>query len=356
MLLNDTLTQTARTLCSRAAAAPRAPMSVVAAALLAIAAPLAQGCATAQSADDHDGATGQLVMPLLQPGTHGELFHLGNAIFDVTDVHGAVTTVDGSGNDTSVTLPLPPGLASVSLRDGWTLERSLDNGSTYQPVSALLGSVNPASLRVLANQPAIVQFSFLIRDTNGTLRVTMGVVPDPRELAGGVVIDTATGDLAPYAQPGNNRMDFAIFFQLAQLQSVTLADGTKQHVYTAGIVSGGVPGPNPPTDTPIATEFYNDTLGLMAGPIARDLAAVFLTYTVAAKPDGSFELSGELDGFSSSVVFVTSAIDAVSSPTLGPDGFPNDEFFYDSGVPFTLNSALGTMSGTLRMRHLVPAP
>ncbi|TMQ18637.1 MAG: hypothetical protein E6J90_19835 [Deltaproteobacteria bacterium] len=171
-----------------------------------------------------------------------------------------------------------------------------------------------------------------------------------------MVVETATDGLAGYAQPGNNRMDFAIFFQLAKLQSVTLGDGTRQHVYTAGLGSGGVPGPNPPTDTPIATEFYNDHLGIMAGQIARDLAAVFLTYTVAARPDGSFELSGELDGLTSTLVFVPSAIDPVSSPTLGADGFPNDGFFYDSGVPFTLNSAIGTMSGTLRMRHLVPSP
>jgi hypothetical protein len=334
-------------------------MSIVATAWLALVAPLAAGCfaeAAPGGDDSSDSPTGELVMPLLQPGTHGELFHLGNAIFDVTDQGGALTTVDGSGNQSSVTLPLPPGLASVSLRDGWTLERSTDGGATYQPVSALLGSVNPAGLRVLANQPAIVQFSFLIRDISGTLRVTLGVVPDPRELAGGVVIATATDGLAGYALPGNNRMDFAIFFQLATLQSVTLGDGTKQHVYTAGIVSGGVPGPNPPTDTPIATEFYNDTLGIMAGPIAHDLAAIFLQYTVAAKPDGTFELSGEIDGATTSIVFAPSPIDAVTSPTLGPDGFPNDEFFYDSGVPFTLTSAQGTMSGTLRMRHLVPSP
>jgi hypothetical protein len=353
MILNDALTQISPA--GRLRAASRAPISLVAAALLAMAAPLAQGCATAQ-APDADDATGQLVMPLLQPGDHGELFHLANAIFDITDVNGSLTTVDGSGNQNAVILPVPPGLASVTLRAGWTLERSLDSGATYQPVSALLGSLNPASLRALANQPVIVQFTFLIRDASGTVRVTMGVVPNPRELAGGLVVETATDGLAGYAQPGNNRLDFAIFFQLATLQSVTLPDGTKQHVYTAGLTHGGVPNPNPPTDTPIATEFYNDPLGILAGQIGPDLSAVRLTYTVAAKPDGTFELSGEFDGLTSVLVFVPSAIDAVSSPTLGPDGFPNDEFFYDSGVPFTLNSAIGTMSGTLRMRHLVPSP
>jgi len=31
-------------------------------------------------------------------------------------------------------------------------------------------------------------------------------------------------------------------------------------------------------------------------------------------------------------------------------------FFYDSTLPFTLTEAAGTMSGLLRMRHLVPSP
>jgi hypothetical protein len=358
MLLNDALMQISPARRARPGTSARTPMSIVAAACLAIAAPLAQGCVTngpdgAGSVDDEP--TGQLVMPLLQAGTLGELFHLANAIFDVTTPSGALITVDGSGNQDAVTLPLAPGLASVELRSGWTLERSTDGGSTYQPVSALLGSLNPAGLRVLANQPAIVQFAFLIRDPNGTLRITLGVVPDPRELAGGVVIDTATDGLAGYAQPGFNRMDFAMFFQLAKLQSVALGDGTKQHIYTAGTISG-VPGPNPPVDTPLAAEFYNDNLGIMAGPIASGFAAGSLQYIVAAKPDGTFELSGEIDGATASIVFVASAIDAVSSPSLGSDGFPNDEFFYDSGVPFTLTSSLGTMSGTLRIRHVVPSP
>jgi hypothetical protein len=44
----------------------------------------------------------------------------------------------------------------------------------------------------------------------------------------------------------------------------------------------------------------------------------------------------------------------VSALPLDADGFPNDEFFYDSGSPFTWATGLGTISGTLRVRHLVP--
>jgi hypothetical protein len=49
------------------------------------------------------------------------------------------------------------------------------------------------------------------------------------------------------------------------------------------------------------------------------------------------------------------AIDVVV-PTIGLDGFPNDEFFYDSVAPFTQTSEQGTMSGLLRVRHLPPQP
>jgi hypothetical protein len=66
------------------------------------------------------------------------------------------------------------------------------------------------------------------------------------------------------------------------------------------------------------------------------------------------ELSGSLLG-TADVEFGPDAIDAIL-PTIGPDGFPNDEFFYDSTLPFTLTAAQGTMSGMLRMRHLLPPP
>jgi hypothetical protein len=87
--------------------------------------------------------------------------------------------------------------------------------------------------------------------------------------------------------------------------------------------------------------------------IATDLTGEFLQYTVAAKPDGKVELSGFLAGAQTELDFDPSPID-VTIPAIGSDGFPNDEFFYDSGVPFTLNSPQGMMTGTLRMRHIVP--
>jgi hypothetical protein len=332
---------------ARATITARASRSSIAAAVLAISMTLATGCAT----DAGSPETGQLVLPLTQLGSHGELYHLANATFDITGASG-LTTVDGGGNQSQVTATLPPGLFWITLRDGWRLEKSIDGGATYAPVSALLGTPNPNAFRVLANQPIIVDFDFLIRNINGTLMIRLGVVTQPRELAGGMVISQATDGLASYAAPENRALDFAIYYTLATFESETLPDGTKQHNYLAGTI--GVLGPKAPLETPLAAEFYNDRLGLLAGSVAPDLTAGFLQYTVAAKPDGTTALSGFIAGGFTEIDFQPSPIDTLTMPTIGADGFPNDEFFYDSGVPFTLTSSLGTMSGTLRMRHLVP--
>jgi hypothetical protein len=327
--------------------AGRIPMSLVAAALFAISAPLAAGCTT----DTQEEPTGQLVFPLLQPGPEGALYRLNNAIFDITSTTTRVTTtVDGSGAQSEVAVSLAPGLYSVLLRDGWELDKSTDGGNTFAPVGALLGSFNPDVLRVLANQPAIVEFDFLIRNINGTLEIKLGVTPSPRQLVGGFVIDTATDGLAGYADPANRLLDFAIYFKLSSLASGNFMDGSKAHIYTA--TPDQELGNNMPTGSAVATEFYNDNLGILSGKVAADLTSAFLQYTVAAQTDGTITLSGTVQG-GAELDFGPHAIDAIL-PTIGADGFPNDVFFYDSTSPFTLISSQGTLTGILRVRHIVP--
>jgi len=315
-----------------------------------------QGCAAGGASDvpDDELPTGQVVLQLVQPGPHGEIFHLDNAIFDVRDASGAVTTVDGSGMEAQVVMSLPPGIANVTLRDGWTLERSVNAGVTFTPVGALLGSPNPSAVRVLANQPVFVGFDFLVRDSNGTLAITLGIVAAPRELAGGFIVSSATDGLADYALPANRLMDFAVFFNLASLESTTLEDGTKQLTYTAFGQQASL-GPIPLPPQALAAEFYNDHIGTLSGPIAGELAASFLQYTVAARPDGTIELSGQLIGGFTEIDFGPHAIDAIL-PTLDANGFPRDEFWYDATLPFTQTSLQGTLAGTLRMRHIPPPP
>jgi hypothetical protein len=331
---------------ARTGTATRMALSI--AALLA-AMPLAQGCATDRTLGEDN--TGELVMQLVQPGPHGELFHLASATFDIVDATGHTTTVTDSGFGAQVRVTLPPGIASVQLRDGWTLEKSTDGGSTFQPVGALLGSLNPNVVRVLANSLAFVEFDFVIRSATGTLALTLGIIDNPRELAGGILIQTATDGLAPYVTM-NRAFDFGVFFNLLSLERTTLDDGTKQLVYTAFGQQGSF-GPVPLPAQAVAADFFNDRLGIFSGPLKTDLVGAFLTYTVAAKADGTFELSGTLSGLTTVFTFGPNAID-VSIPTLDADGFPNDQFWYDSTTPFTLTATQGTATGLLRMRHLPP--
>jgi hypothetical protein len=301
--------------------------------LLALAAP---GCA---SESPPDAATGTVVVPLVQTRPGGEVFHLANAVFDIVGAEGAfVTTVNGGGFEPQLEVSVPPGIVEVFLRDGWSLERSLDGGATFAPVSALLASFNPGVARVLANSPSTLELSFIVRDVNGTLQIKLGVITEPRELAGGYIVETATGALAEYAEGANRRLDFAVFYDLFSISTAAQVDGTKLRVYVANHV---------------AVEFYNDELGVFANQIGPSMAGAFLTYAVVARPDGTFEVSGELSGGLTNLVFGPSVIDAITSPTLDAEGFPRDEFFYDSDLPFVQDTDFDTITGTLRMRHLI---
>jgi hypothetical protein len=329
------------------------PLSLAATAVLAAAAAL--GCA-GPSEKPVDPNAGQLVMALTQIGPHGEIFRLNNAVFEIihTD-NGSTEIFDATPFDGAATVDLAPGVVTVELLDGWALEKSTDGGLTFQPASALLGSPNPNTIRILANQPVFMEVAFLIRQTDGTLAITLGVDLSPRELAGGMVVQSATGSLAGYAVGGARSLDFAVYFKLFSLQSMTLPDGTKQRVYTAFGQQGSL-GPVPLPSTALAAEFFNDDIGTIAGTIGPSMTGGALTYTVSAKPDGTVELSGQLFGRFTEIDFGPNAIDAII-PTLDTDGFPNDEFFYDMSAPFTLTAPdVSTATGLLRIRQLLPAP
>ena len=312
----------------------RTVMPFIAAISLAASLPLAGGCVSPDSASPAP-ATSLLELPLTQTGSHGELFRLTSATFDISGGGGFFQTVT-SGTESSILLAVPPGLMSILLRDGWRLEKSLDSGASFQQVDAVLGTFNPFALRILASQPAIAEFDFLVRDVNGTLEIRLGVVTQPRELAGGVVASAATDGLAAYARA---RMDFAVFFDLAQLDHLTGADGSKTLAYTAGAA---------------ALELYNDPAGTLTTALGQGQTGGFLSYFVTARPDGTVDLEGSMSQGNVNVNFGLHAIDL--PPAIGPDGFPVDEFFFDSTLPFTLDSfdPAGTVTGVLRLRQLVP--
>jgi hypothetical protein len=303
---------------------------------LAACALAAAGCATASDSGG-GGEVGTVVIPLQQTGVDGALYHL-SAQFQV-DGPAGTQVLDATSGDPSVTVILPPGLNAITLLDGWTLERSLDGGESFTPVSAVLGTVNPSAIRVLANFSDTLVFQFIVRQATGSLTISFGVTLHPRELAGGMIITSGTGDFAPYATV---RPDFA-FYHDAFVERLTLPDGTKRLQLSSRAFAG---------------EFFNDTVGLLTGTIGPAYTGGFTQYHFDAKPDGTQEIAGEIDGANTPFPVMTFGPFTLvfTRLPLDPDGFPTDVFINEPNVPFTLEaffaSGDATLTGTLRFRNV----
>ncbi len=319
----------------------RSSIALIAALSFAAVAPIAAGCVT----QDEEVGQGSLVMPLVQTGPDGASYQLANATFEIVGPGG--TQFVSSAFESSLSVSLPPGLTTIRLFDGWELWRTPAGASIPEPVSALLGTANPLSLRVLANYTETVSFGFLVRDTSGAAEITFGVTPEPRQLAGGVRISEGTGEFEPYLI--SNRADFAFYFELHDLDTVILPDGTRERVYLAGIVD------NDPT--PVAAEFFNDQVGTLSNLVGPSLAGGYLEYHVAARPDGSLEFQGTFIGVRAPFTTIDFGPYTMrASVPLDADGFPADVFFHDDSVPFTMltdfDSGAATMSGFFNLRHI----
>lgn len=298
----------------------------------AVFAPLGSGCAT--TAGD---ANGTLEIPLQQAGPDGALYHL-TASFQI-DGPGGTQILDGTGDMPTLSISLPPGIASVTMLDGWTLAKSADGGATFQPVSALLGTANPFPIRVLANQPLSITYDFLIRDQTGNVTISFSVAPAPRELAGGFFVATGTADFAAYA---GTSFDFAIYYDLDDVQSFTDGGGAKVRLYES---------------TRFATEFFNDPIGLVAGTVGPAAAGGFVDYQVAVQPDGTQVVSGTLSSGNAPFTSMTFGPHTLfASVPLDADGFPLDQFFTDSLEPMTLTTSFdsgdATLTGHLNIRFI----
>jgi hypothetical protein len=299
---------------------------------LAAFAPLAPGCAAPA-----DEVSGTLEIPLSQPGPDGALYQLA-ASFRIDGPGGATQILDGTVAAPSLEVMLPPGIATITLLDGWTLARSIDGGATFEPVSALLGTANPFPVRILANQPLSLSYDFLIRNQTGDLTVSFSVSPAPRELAGGIFVATATGDFAAYA---GARFDFALFYDLDDVLSVTEGDARLRSFES----------------TRFAAEFYNDPVGLLAGTVAPGLAGGFVQYQVAVQLDGTQVVSGGLSGANEPTTTLQLGPHTLSANLpLDADGFVVDQRFADTLVPYTLTTRFGdgdaTLTGTVNIRFI----
>jgi hypothetical protein len=314
----------------------------VAALLACSVAPIA-GCA----AHDEMPDSGVVQLAVIHPNPDGSSYVLADATFEITSGLGTETYSANTTDPLLVTLP--PGRASVRLLDGWRLEKYGRGENVPEVLPAVLGTINPVELRVLAGVTAQVEYGFIVRTGTGDISIDFGVVTDPRQLAGGVRITGATGDFAPYLTDATtSRLDFAFAYGLSRLESVTLPDGTKDHVYTAGSQQY--------RETPLVAEFHNDAIGVLAGEVAPALAGGLLEYHLAARPDGTVELSGSLSSWTGDVVLDIAPHALRGQLAIGADGFPADAFFHDDSVPFTLTAWLAsgesTLTGFLNLRHI----
>jgi hypothetical protein len=96
---------------------------------------------------------------------------------------------------------------------------------------------------------------------------------------------------------------------------------------------------------------------VLSGTVGPAMAGGFLAYHLAALPDGTQTITGELDGAGTpfTVLTVGPHVLPVNVP-LDADGFPTDVFVLDSLLPFSMTASFddddATMIGQLRFRSI----
>jgi hypothetical protein len=285
--------------------------------------PLVTGC----SPPKPNGATSSVEIPLIQTGSDGAVYRLSAAVFEVTAPDNTVQQLDGNVDQPSLVLQLVPGNYSVHLLPGWTLQRSTDQ-TTFTPVEAILGSQNPQVIDVFPDNAQQVLFRFFVRDAKGGLTIQFGVVPNPQRLLGTLAFTDASGLLQQYA---GKSVDYSIYFDPTQTTTM-VADGTRTRTYHAD---------------GIAVEYFNDPIGIFAGPIAQESEGGTLDFAIRVNPDNTQTLSGVAhDVTGAPLSFGPTAI----SVAVDANGFPVDAHFQVS-APFTLTGPTSSGSGSVVVRH-----
>jgi hypothetical protein len=290
--------------------------------MFAVVAAAATGCMTEEL------ASSSIDIPLVLTASDGAQYRLRDASFEIAAGDGTSQVIDGDVDQPSVVVDLNPGSYSVRLLVGWTLERTTD-GTTFETVDAILGNQNPQVVRVFPDSAQQVTFRFYVRDGQGTLTVAFGVVPDPQQLFGTLSFTQATGLLANYA---GKSVDYSIYFDPTQQQTEVAADGTLRRHYLA---------------TGIAVEFFNDPVGLFAGPLGALGPGGSLDMSIRVNADGTQALNGTvLNAVGNPISFGPAPI----SVGVDASGFPVDAAF-NVVAPFTLTGSQSTASGTTTLHH-----
>jgi len=138
---------------------------------------LAGGCGDAGSERE---ATGSVELRLTGTSASGKLYRLRNGVIEVTGATAATVTTEDDVDAGSVTLELKAGAYLARLNDGWSLERGVQTGgtTTFEPVNAVLISMNPLPFTVVEQQTKTVRFQFNAGDEAielGNGRVIVGI-------------------------------------------------------------------------------------------------------------------------------------------------------------------------------------
>jgi len=281
--------------------------SLVLASVVILGLAFAAGCAEVAS----PVVTG-IEIPLIQPGAGDTVYRL-TATFEIRRPDGTFLTVDGGGPDAAVTVELDPGFHQLRVMDGWTLERSLDAGTTFAAVDAILGSPNPTFVRVIPNLIVNPRLQFLVREATGSIAISFGVVDPPAQLSGDVRFVEAPDPA--YAAYVNTAVDMEIWFTTNGQQISVDQDGTCGRLYDSFIN---------------ALQLFNDGPGQLAA-LSTDFSGGFLTFTTRSHPDGVQDFSGEYFANRGSFAEFRFGLSARAALTVDQNNCPADDFFFADG-------------------------
>jgi hypothetical protein len=293
--------------------------SIVLSSFVLVAAALTGACTESPTGDVASNETA-VTFPLVQQ-RDGNIYRL-SARFEITSPDGTVQVVDGTSDETDVTVALIPGTNRIRLIDGWTLSRSTDMGMTFAPVSALLASQNPVNLILSPNQTSFWEFDFIVRDATNQLHITFGVDDAPRQASMDLFINGGFGDFSVYR---NEEVQLDAYFTGFPQQSV---DPDGSHVLTLFAGSNAI-------------DLFGDNHGLLT-PLAKAFNGGSLQITARIHPDGTQDVSADYSGFGEQ--FVQLQIGAGQAfLTADENGFPVDQGLFAFSMPFVLSGNAGVL-------------
>ena len=281
------------------------------------------GCATTSD------SAGTLQIPLVQSDGAGTQYRL-SARFAVSGPDETLI-VDGAIDAPAVTLALSPGAYTVTVLDGWHLERSVD-GQPFEPLVAQLGSLNPTPVTIAPGGSATVVFFFLIDvGDHGNLTITFGVFPLDAQLIGTLRATDASDALAGYVEhPPTFVLSYGRTFF-----------GTRNIPLFLRVAGSSLD----------ELRFTDDPLGLLAS--RGSISGGSLDYRIEVEPDESQVLLLTYISPDGALFLAATAFPLVPRLPVDPIGVPAEpgRVGLRTSAPFMFSAGdLGSMSGTVDLQ------